>query len=158
MLKGAEDRSNPIPFRRSRIDQPANPMAGSSVDSGSVVLGRFLTRSRIFGADPLRAEAPPGYSIFDRQWPSPVRPRPTGVFLPVDAVDFVGFGFPMLAGIRWTGGKIACKRGISRYICQFHGLVAAGVAQLAEHRFCKPTVVSSTLTASSGLSSWAFGR
>jgi hypothetical protein len=38
--------------------------------------------------------------------------------------------------------------------------VSAGVAQSAEHRFCKPTVVSSTLTASSDLSSWAsaFGR
>lgn len=31
----------------------------------------------------------------------------------------------------------------------FHGLSVAGVAQSAEHRFCKPTVVSSTLTASS---------
>ena len=38
--------------------------------------------------------------------------------------------------------------------------MVAGVAQSAEHRFCKPTVVSSTLTASSDLSSWAsaFGR
>ena len=56
--------------------------------------------------------------------------------------------------------KSACKRGFGRYICEFHGLSVAGVAQSAEHRFCKPTVVSSTLTASSDLSSWAsaFGR
>ena len=32
---------------------------------------------------------------------------------------------------------------------EFHRSAVAGVAQLAEHRFCKPTVVSSTLTASS---------
>jgi hypothetical protein len=32
----------------------------------------------------------------------------------------------------------------------FTARVDAGVAQSAEHRFCKPTVVSSTLTASSG--------
>ena len=38
-----------------------------------------------------------------------------------------------------------------RYHWEFHGSVGAiaGVAQSAEHRFCKPTVVSSTLTASS---------
>jgi hypothetical protein len=63
-------------------------------------------------------------------------------------------------GISVALRKSACKRGFGRYIWKFHGLVVAGVAQSAEHRFCKPTVVSSTLTASSFLSSWAsaFGR
>lgn len=47
------------------------------------------------------------------------------------------------------GGKTPCVRRGSLYSWEFHGLAVAGVAQSAEHRFCKPTVVSSTLTASS---------
>jgi hypothetical protein len=47
------------------------------------------------------------------------------------------------------GGKSSCVGRRRRYSWEFHGLLVAGVAQLAEHRFCKPTVVSSTLTASS---------
>ena len=44
--------------------------------------------------------------------------------------------------------KKPCNGAFRRYIREFHGLEVAGVAQSAEHRFCKPTVVSSTLTAS----------
>ena len=46
-------------------------------------------------------------------------------------------------------GKSPCVKRTRRYSWEFHGLAVAGVAQSAEHRFCKPTVVSSTLTASS---------
>ena len=49
----------------------------------------------------------------------------------------------------WPVRKNPCVGRFSRYIWEFHGLLVAGVAQSAEHRFCKPTVVSSTLTASS---------
>ena len=55
-------------------------------------------------------------------------------------------------------GKTACKDGLDRYIWEFHGPRMAGVAQSAEHRFCKPTVVSSTLTASSDRSAPPPGR
>ncbi len=40
-----------------------------------------------------------------------------------------------------------CKRSWRRYSRKFHGSLA-GVAQPAELRFCKPRVVSSSLTAS----------
>ncbi len=43
----------------------------------------------------------------------------------------------------------ACYFGFNRYHFYSATVRQAGVAQLAEHRFCKPTVVSSTLTASS---------
>ena len=47
------------------------------------------------------------------------------------------------------GGKIPCLGRPRRYSRNFTAFRVAGVAQSAEHRFCKPTVVSSTLTASS---------
>jgi hypothetical protein len=45
--------------------------------------------------------------------------------------------------------KTPCVNRRRRYSWEFHGLLLAGVAQSAELRFCKPAVVSSTLTASS---------
>ena len=60
-------------------------------------------------------------------------------------------GSSRLSG-EWPG-KFSCVSRGRRYIREFHGPRSAGVAQLAEHRFCKPTVVSSTLTASSRLAS-----
>ena len=84
------------------------------------------------------------------------RARPA--FPPVVAVDFVGIGPPQAREIRSIRPeKSLANAGFGRYIWEFHGLLVAGVAQSAEHRFCKPTVVSSTLTASSGWSGWAPG-
>ena len=53
--------------------------------------------------------------------------------------------------------KNPCNGAFRRYIREFHGLEVAGVAQSAEHRFCKPTVVSSTLTASFAVSGMSLG-
>ena len=64
------------------------------------------------------------------------------------------------AGVAFLSARVgkALQCGIVLDICRkFHGLFA-GVAQSAEHRFCKPRVVSSSLTASSARCGWRRGR